>query len=315
VDLLLDVRDLKVYYRSVWGDYKSVDGVSFQAYKNEIFSISGESGCGKSTLVDGICGLVRPPGITFGEVIFDGVDLLKIPKEELRKVRWTKLAYVPQGAMNSLNPVIRIEEQMTDAIIDHADMSKNEAKKLAFSLMKEVGLPIEVARMYPNELSGGMKQRVIIATAIALKPTIVIADEPTTALDVVVQRGILQLLKMLRDNYGMTVILVSHDIAAHAQMADRISVMYAGKIVEIESINDVFEEPLHPYTQGLISAAPAVGKKNVKGIPGIAPSPLNWPSGCRFHERCLYAMDICHEVDPPMKEVKPGRCVACHLYG
>ncbi|MEM1582906.1 MAG: ABC transporter ATP-binding protein [Candidatus Bathyarchaeia archaeon] len=313
---ILEVDNLRVYYRSVWGDYKSVDGVSFKAYRNEVLSIAGESGCGKSTLVEGILRLVKPPGyIPTGKVIFEGIDILRVPEEELRRIRWSKLAYVPQGAMNSLNPVIKVEEQMVDAIIDHGGMDKEKAKEVALLMLKEVGLPIEVADMYPHQLSGGMKQRVIIATAIALKPSLVIADEPTTALDVVVQRGILQLLRMLKENYRMTVIMVSHDMAAHAQVADRIAIMYAGKIVEVGSISQVFEDPLHPYTKGLISAIPAIGKKYVKGIPGLAPSPLNWPSGCRFHPRCQHAIELCVKVEPPMREVERERFVACHLYG
>lgn len=310
---VLEVQDLKVYYESVWGGYKAVDGASLKAYRNEVFSIAGESGCGKSTLVDGILRLVKPPGyIPSGRVIFEGTNLLEIPEDELRGIRWVKMAYIPQGAMNSLNPVIRVEEQMTDAIIDHGSMNKEEARELAISMLKEVGLPVEVARMYPHELSGGMKQRVIIATAIALKPILIIADEPTTALDVIVQKGILELLRSLKEKYGMTVIVVSHDMAAHAQVADRIAIMYAGKVVEIGSIYDLFEEPLHPYTKGLISAIPAIGKKYVKGIPGLAPSPLDWPQGCRFHPRCPHAKDICGEVEPSMKEVGPGRHLACH---
>jgi len=313
---VLEVKDLRVYYKSIWGNYKSVDGVSFKVYENEVFSIAGESGCGKSTLVDGILRLIKPPGyIPSGEIIFEGVNLLKLPEEQLREIRFKKLAYIPQGAMNSLNPVIRIEEQMIDAILDHGDIDKDETRDLALSMLKEVGLPVEVAQMYPHELSGGMKQRVIIATAIALKPKLVIADEPTTALDVIVQKGILQLLKRLKEEYNMTVIVVSHDMAAHAQIADRIAIMYAGKIVEIGSIYDIFEDPLHPYTKGLISAVPSIGKEYVKGIPGLAPSPLNWPSGCRFHPRCNYAMDICSKIEPDLKEVKPGRWVACYLYG
>ncbi len=310
---VLEVQNLKIYYESVWGSYKAIDGASFKAYRNEVFSIAGESGCGKSTLVDGILRLVKPPGyIPEGRVIFEGTDLLGIPEDELRRIRWVKIAYVPQGAMSSLNPVIRVEEQMTDAMIDHGSMNKEEARELAISMLKEVGLPVEVARMYPHELSGGMKQRVIIATAIALKPILIITDEPTTALDVIVQKGILELLGSLKEKYGMTVIVVSHDMAAHAQIADRIAIMYAGKVVEIGSIHDIFEEPLHPYTKGLISAIPAMGKKSIKGIPGLAPSPLDWPQGCRFHPRCPYARDICSEVEPSMKEVSPGRHLACH---
>ncbi|MDH5440556.1 MAG: ABC transporter ATP-binding protein [Candidatus Bathyarchaeota archaeon] len=312
---VLEVQNLRVYYESVWGDYKAVDGASFKTRKNEVFSIAGESGCGKSTLVDGILRLIKPPGhIPSGKVIFEGTNLLRIPEDELRGIRWVKMAYVPQGAMNSLNPIIKVEEQMTDAILDHGSMSKEEARELAGSMLKEVSLPVEVARMYPHELSGGMKQRVIIATAIALKPILIIADEPTTALDVVVQKGILQLLESLKEKYGITVIVVSHDMAAHAQVAERIAIMYAGKVVEIGSIYDVFEQPLHPYTKGLISAIPAIGKKYVKSIPGLAPSPLNWPQGCRFHPRCPHAVDICSEVEPTMKEVSSERYVACHLY-
>ena len=316
MEKILEVQDLRVYYKSIYGDYKSVDGVSFEAYRNEVFSIAGESGCGKSTLVDGMLRLVKPPGyIPTGKSIFEGIDLLSLPENELNKIRWTKIAYVPQGAMNSLNPVIRIEEQMIDAILDHTDMKKEEAKKIIIPLLNEVGLPSEVARMYPHELSGGMKQRVIIAMAIALKPSLIIADEPTTALDVVVQKAILQLLRELRDKYGITVIMVSHDLAAHAQVADRMAIMYAGKMVEFGSVYDIFEKPLHPYTKALIASIPYPGKKYVKGIPGLAPSPLNWPQGCRFHPRCPYATEKCKKVEPSMEEVQPGRFVACHLYG
>lgn len=313
---ILEARDLKVYYKSVWGDYKSVDGASFMIKEGEFFSLAGESGCGKSTLVEGILGLVRPPGyIPSGEIIFEGRNILKLSEEELRKIRGNKLAYVPQGAMNSLNPVIRIGEQMIDIILDHRDTDKKEAAELANSALREVGLPVDVARMYPHELSGGMKQRVIIAMAIALKPSLLIADEPTTALDVVVQKGILQLLRRIKEDYGITLLLVSHDMACHAQVSDRMAIMYAGKIVEIDSTLGIFEKPAHPYTKGLVSAIPAIGKTYVKGIPGLPPSPLNWPKGCRFHPRCSHAMDICRKVEPSMKEVNSGKLVACHLYG
>ncbi len=313
---LLHVEELKVYYKSVWGDYKAVDGVTFDVFEKEIFSIAGESGCGKSTLAEGILRLVKPPGfIAGGQVIFNNVDLLKLSEEELRKIRWTKLAYIPQGSMNSLNPVLKIKEQMVDAIVDHCpEMEQEEAEELAYSMLSEVGLPVDVAEMYPHQLSGGMKQRVIIATALALKPQLVVADEPTTALDVVVQRGILQLIKMLKEKYDMTVIFISHDMAAHAQIADRIAIMYAGKIVEIGSIEKVFEEPLHPYTRGLIDSIPTIGRRNIKGIPGVAPSPLNWPTGCRFHPRCIFATEACSKIEPPLEELENGRYVACHLY-
>jgi peptide/nickel transport system ATP-binding protein len=316
VTSLLEIQELKVYYKSIWGDYKAVDGASFRVEEKEVFSIAGESGCGKSSLVDGILKLVKPPGyIPQGKVIFEGKDLLSLPEGQLRSIRWVKIAYVPQGAMNSLNPVISVEEQIVDAILDHTNMSKEEARDLAISMLKEVGLPKEVARMYPHELSGGMKQRVIIAAALALKPSLVIADEPTTALDAVVQRGILQLLQRLNKKYGITLMMISHDMAAHAEVSDRIGIMYAGKIVEIGSVYEIFGDPLHPYTKGLVSAIPMVGKKYVKSIPGLAPSPLNWPPGCRFHPRCPHATDICSKDEPKMKKIDHDRSVACHLYG
>lgn len=312
---LLEVRNLRVYYKSIWGDYKSVDDVSFKVNKYDFFSIAGESGCGKSTLVDGILNLIKPPGyIPTGEVLFEGNNLLKLPENELRKIRGAELAYVPQGAMNSLNPVLRIEEQMIDAILDHHDMNKKEAKKLVTSALENVGLPVYVSRMYPHELSGGMKQRVIIAMAIALKPKLIIADEPTTALDVVAQRGILQLLRSLKEKYGMTVVMISHDMACHAQISDKTAIMYAGKIIEIDSTLNIFENPAHPYTRGLVSAIPEIGKSYVKGIPGLPPSPLNWPQGCRFHPRCSHVMDICMKNEPPLRNVDSEKLVACHLY-
>jgi len=313
---MLEVIDLRVYYRSIWGDYKSVDGVSLNIDEGDFFSVAGESGCGKSTLVDGILRLVKPPGyIPTGRVLFEGKDLLALKEEELRKIRGVKLAYIPQGAMNSLNPVIKIEEQIIDLILDHHDdMNKKDAAKIAISSLKEVGLPTEVAKMYPHQLSGGMKQRVIIAMAISLKPLVIIADEPTTALDVVAQRGILQLLRRLKDEYGITVMFISHDMACHAQVSDKIAIMYAGKIVEIDFTFNLFKRPAHPYTKGLLSAIPSIGRTYIKGIPGMAPSPLNWPPGCRFHPRCPRAIDICAKIEPPLEEIAQGKWVACHLY-
>jgi len=313
---ILTVQDLYVYYESIYGDYKAVDGVSFEVYENEVFGIAGESGCGKSTLVEGVLRLVKQPGyIPKGKVIFEDTSLLSLSEEDLDKIRWSKLAYIPQGSMNSLNPVIKIDEQMTDAILDHNDIDKEKARNLSVELLKEVGLPSELAKMYPHELSGGMKQRVIVAMAVALKPRLVIADEPTTALDVVMQRIILQLLRDLKENYGLTLVIVSHDMAAHAEIADRMAVMYAGKVVEIGSIYDVFDDPLHPYSGRLIAAIPSTKKKYIKGIPGMSPSPLNWPTGCRFHPRCPYAKPKCSKVDPQMRKIGSGRYVACHTFG
>ena len=312
---ILAVEDLRVYYKSIYGDVKSVDGVSFSVDPKEVFGIAGESGCGKSTLVEGVLRVIIPPGyIKTGKILYKNTDLLSLNDEELRKLRWGELSYIPQGSMNSLNPVLRVEEQMVDAITSHTDTPKEEAREMAIARLKEVGLPVEVTRMYPHELSGGMKQRVIIATSILLKPSLVVADEPVTALDVVVQKGVLQSIANLRDNYGITVIFVAHDLAAHAEIVDRLVIMYAGEIAEIGSVYEVFEDPLHPYSRLLVAAIPSIEKDVVEGIPGLAPSPLNWPTGCRFHPRCPYAMQICSTEDPPLQETRRGRHVACHLY-
>jgi peptide/nickel transport system ATP-binding protein len=313
---LLEVRDLKVYYRTIWGLFRAVDGVSLNVGYKEILGVAGESGCGKSTLVEGVLRLIKPPGfIAGGEVLFKGIDLLKLGDDELRKLRWKELSYIPQGSMNSLNPVLRVEEQMIDAIVEHGEYDEEEARALAREYLKRVGSPADVLRMFPHELSGGMKQRVIIAMAMILKPSLVVADEPVTALDVVSQRLVLQLLRELRDEYGASLIYVSHDLATHAELVDRMAVMYAGKVVEVGNVEEVFLKPLHPYVQLLIDSVPKPGKKVVKGIPGVAPSPLNWPPGCRFHPRCPKAMPICSQVEPELTDVGGGRAVACHLYG
>jgi peptide/nickel transport system ATP-binding protein len=313
---LLEVRDLKVYYRTIWGLFRAVDGVSLNVGHKEVLGVAGESGCGKSTLVEGVLRLIKPPGfIAGGEVLFKGIDLLKLGDDELRKLRWKELSYIPQGSMNSLNPVLRVEEQVIDAIVEHGEYDEEEARALAREYLKRVGLPADVLRMFPHELSGGMKQRVIIAMAMILKPSLVVADEPVTALDVVSQRLVLQLLRELRDEYGASLIYVSHDLATHAELVDRMAVMYAGKVVEVGNVEEVFLEPLHPYVQLLIDSVPKPGKKVVKGIPGVAPSPLNWPPGCRFHPRCPKAMPICSQVEPELIDVGGGRAVACHLYG
>jgi len=217
--------------------------------------------------------------------------------------------------MNSLNPVIKIEEQMIDGILSHSDLSYHEAKELALSALNSVGMPPDVLGMYPHELSGGMRQRVCIAMSICLNTKLVFADEPITGLDVVMQKLNLQTLGDLRDKFGITVVMVAHDMACHAEICDRICIMYAGKILEVGSTFDIFSDPLHPYTKGLLSAVPSLEKKDLKGIPGLAPSPLEWPSGCRFHPRCSYRMKICEEQEPVLKEVLPGRSVACFLYG
>jgi peptide/nickel transport system ATP-binding protein len=340
-DDLLHITDARIWYKTVAGEAKVVDGVDVTIKRNEVFGLAGESGCGKSTLVEGVLRLIKAPGyIRSGHAMFfpkdkshlsghgdgDSVDLFNIPFETLRPMRWRNIAYIPQGAMNSLNPVMRIEDQVTDAIIEHTQMPKRMAQEKMFERLSMVGLPPSVARMYPHQLSGGMKQRVTIAASVTLSPDLLVADEPTTALDVNVQRAILQELKDIRQKLGLTVVYVSHDMAVHAELADRMGIMYAGAMMEIGATTQIFKNPLHPYTQGLIRSIPDINKPRVRveGIPGLAPSPLNWPVGCRFHPRCPFAKEVCKAVEPKLSPVRPdqvangqsaaGRLVACHIY-
>lgn len=312
---MLEIEDLRVYYDSVMGQYRVVDGVSLTINKKEIFGLAGESGCGKSTLAEAVLRLIKPPGyIKTGKALFEGTDLVQLTEDELRKIRWTKIAYIPQGSMNSLNPVTKIEEQMIDAIQAHTTIPKEDAKQLSKEALMSVGLPDKVLRMFPHELSGGMKQRVCIAMSMLLKPVFLVADEPVTALDVTTQRIVLETIKELRDKYGVTIMFIAHDMAVHAEMVDRLGIMYAGKVVEIGSTTDVFDKPIHPYTRALLASIPSIEKTFIKGIPGIAPSPLNWPSGCRFHPRCPYSKKICKEEEPKLVKTKSGRFVACHVF-
>lgn len=313
---ILEVENLKVYFRTVDGDCKSVDGVSFKVYEKEILGIAGESGCGKSTLVEAILRLIKPPGyIKSGKVFFGDSDILRLKEGELRKIRWKELSYIPQGCMNALNPVLRVEEQIVDGIRAHTSVPRGQAKKMALSALSAVGMPSEVAEMYPHELSGGMRQRVAIAMSTSLKPNLVLADEPVTALDVIMMRLNLQTLAELRKKFGMAIILVAHDMACHAEICDRICIMYAGKLVEIDAVDRLFTESLHPYTRGLLEAVPSLEKRSAKSIPGLAPSPMNWPQGCRFHPRCSFQKEICKKKEPILQKVGSERYVACHLYG
>lgn len=324
-EVLLDVEDIRIHYESTRGVYKVVDGVNLAIYRNEIFGLAGESGCGKSTLVEGILRLVKPPGhIKSGSAMFypfheevDPIDLVTLAEEELRRIRWRHISYIPQGSMNSLNPVMRIEEQMQDAIATHSNMLRQAAREQADELLRMVGLSPRVARAYPHELSGGMKQRVIIAMAMLLNPELVVADEPTTALDVNVQRAILEMIDDVKEQTDATVLFVSHDMAVHAELVDRLAIMYAGEVVEIGSVYAIFGEPHHPYSQRLIGSIPNLGgrRDRIEAIPGLAPSPLAWPRGCRFHPRCPHVMEICRQVPPPLLEMSTEHQVACHLYG
>jgi peptide/nickel transport system ATP-binding protein len=314
---LLEVQDLKIYYKTPTLPVKAVDGVSFSVKKKEILGLAGESGCGKSTLASGILKLIVPPAyISGGKVLYRGKDLYGMSDEELRQIRWKSIAFSPQSSMNALNPVMKIYNQFSDAIEAHeGEKPKKDLKNRVSNLLKGVALPPRIANEYACNLSGGMKQRVIISMGMVMDPEMIVADEPTSSLDVVVQRGVLELLVDLKEKQDTSVMLVSHDIAILAEIVDRLAIIYAGKIMEIQDVMGIFEEPLHPYTQGLIDSVPSFKKKAIpRSIPGLPPDLRNPPSGCRFHPRCSKAMDICKKEEPKYKEIKPGKFIACHLY-
>ncbi|MEM4558364.1 MAG: ABC transporter ATP-binding protein [Acidilobaceae archaeon] len=314
--VLLEVENLKTYYYTLRGPVRAVDNVSFELEKGRVLGIAGESGCGKSTLAWSILGLVPPPGrIVSGTIVLDGIDIVKLSEDELRsKIRWKKVSMIFQGAMNSLNPVYTAGAQIEEVLIYHGRMSKADARRRVYELLESVGLDRSLANRYPHELSGGQKQRVVIAMALALEPDIVIADEPTTALDVVVQAQILNLMKKLQREKGISIILITHDLSVIAEMADEVAIMYAGKIVEYGSSEQIFYKPRHPYTHLLMKAVPKLkgAKESLIYIPGQPPDLMNPPKGCRFKPRCPWAMDICDK-DPEEFNLEEGRRVACWL--
>jgi peptide/nickel transport system ATP-binding protein len=296
---------------------KAVDGVSFDLQPGERFGLVGESGSGKSTIALSLLRLIKPPGrIEDGTVNLDGVDLLQLSEEEMRRVRLARISLVAQGAMNSLNPVKRIKDQIALGLRDHgAAMSNREYDRFLTGLLERVGLRSGVANMFPHELSGGMKQRVCIAMAISLQPQVIVADEPTSALDVVIQWQVIDTLRRVQREIGAAVIQIGHDMGLMAHSVDRIGVMYAGKLVEVALVHDLFREPLHPYTQMLIASLPSLeGKNQLQAIGGDPPSLLNPPTGCPFHPRCPYVMDRCKVVMPPLREIQPRHLAACYLY-
>jgi oligopeptide/dipeptide ABC transporter ATP-binding protein len=314
---ILQVDDLRVWYHTPRGPVKAVDGVSFGLFPDERLGLVGESGSGKSTIALALMRLIRPPGkIEGGQVRLDGVNVLELPDEQMRRVRLAAIALVAQGAMNSLNPVIRVREQIVDAMQDHDEkLSGRAADTRVRSLLEQVGLRPEVADRFPHELSGGMKQRVCIAIAICLRPKVILADEPTSALDVVVQRQVMETLQRVQEQLGASVVLVGHDMGLMAQFVHRLGVMYAGRLVEVSPVHEIFAEPLHPYTRLLIASLPSLEEKGkFHGIPGLPPSLLDPPTGCSFHPRCPYAMPRCSVEDPRLTQVRPDRWVACHLF-
>ena len=315
---LLEVRHLKTYFYTTKGIVKAVDDISFTLNKGEVLGIAGESGCGKSTTAYSLIRLVPPPGkIVSGEIIFEGRDILKLSNEEFRReIRWKKISMVFQGAMNALNPVFTVGDQIAEVLMLHKGLTKKEAMSEVYKLLQMVGIEPKRARSYPHELSGGMKQRVMIAMALALNPPLVIADEPTTALDVVVQAQIMNLLKKLQREQNMSIILITHDLSLIAEIADKVAIMYAGKIVEFGTAEQVFLNPQHPYTKGLLVSIPRIrGEiKKLEWIPGVPPDLISPPPGCRFAPRCKFRFEPCNKEEPPIIEVEPGHYVMCWLY-
>jgi oligopeptide/dipeptide ABC transporter, ATP-binding protein, C-terminal domain len=316
---LLEVKDINVEYRLREKVVKAVRGINLRINKKEIVGIVGESGCGKSTLAMTFLKLVDSPGkITSGQIIYHGktdIDVLKLKPSGLRKYRWKEVSMIFQGSMNALNPVTRIEEQIMDTMLEHG-YDQETALKRVDELLRVAGLNPSVKNSFPHELSGGMKQRVNIAISLACEPSLVIADEATTALDVVVQRQIMARLLKLRDELGISLVFITHDISLVANIADRVYVMYAGKVVENAPVEELFYNPKHPYTIALLNSIPSIQKdKKIKGIPGTPPDLSKPIKGCPFAPRCNKAFDKCHEVEPNLISIGQDHEVSCHLYG
>ncbi len=314
----LKVEDLKVYYCMRRGDCRAVEDVSFEIKSGDAVGLVGESGCGKSTVAFAILRMLPEPGeIMSGHIYLDDEDLATKTEDEMREFRWTKIAMVFQGAMNALNPILRVSDQITEAMLKHnRDLSKAEALEKTRDLFKLVGMDPDRVDHYPFEFSGGMKQRAMIVMALACDPKFLIADEPTTALDVTVQAQIMQLLRRLVDKLGITLMLITHDLSVVAETCNNVLIMYAGKIVETGAVIDIFQHPWHPYAQGLIASIPSIERSSdqtLASIPGSPPNLLDPPPGCRFHPRCKYVQDLCKTTDPPLEEVSPGHKAACHL--
>ena len=320
---LLEVRNLKTYFYTEDGVVRAVDGVNIEVYPGEVLGLVGESGCGKSVTSLSIMRLIAAPGkVVEGKILLDGQDLLELPEKEMVKVRGNRISMIFQQPQTALNPVFKVNDQIAEVLDIHQDFGREAGRRRAVELLKMVGIPDPERRAeaYPHELSGGMAQRVMIAMALACVPELLIADEPTTALDVTIQAQILDLMRDLREKMGTSVILITHDLGVVAEMAERVAVMYAGEIVEQTDVNSLFDQPLHPYTQGLIGSIPILGeiKEHLDVIPGSVPNLVNLPPGCRFAPRCKarekYGLTICNEVKPDLQEARPGHLVRCWLY-
>ncbi len=317
-ETLLRIEDLEVRYATRAGVVKAVDRVEFEMERGETLGLVGESGCGKSTLGFSILRLVPPPGrIVGGDIIFAGEDLLKKDKEEMRRIRGSRISMIFQDPMTCLDPLQRIGDHIVETITTHDQgVKRAEAWKRAEEMLDRLGIDLSRLEDYPHQLSGGMRQRVMIALALILNSELVIADEPTTSLDVIVEAQILDLLKQLKEDYELTLILITHNMGIVAELADRVAVMYAAKLVEVAKAIPLYEEAMHPYTQGLLRSIPNISltEQVLATMPGSPPDLIELPTGCRFHPRCPCAMEKCTDIEPPMKEVANGHQVACWLY-
>ncbi|NIL49245.1 ABC transporter ATP-binding protein [Streptomyces sp. 2BBP-J2] len=318
--MLLEVRDLHVEFRTRDGVAKAVNGVTYGVDEGETLAVLGESGSGKSVTAQAVMGILdTPPGrVTGGEVVFQGRDLLTLKEEERRRIRGAEMAMIFQDALSALNPVLTVGDQLAEMFTVHRGMSRKDARAKAVELMDRVRIPAarERVRQYPHQFSGGMRQRIMIAMAIALEPALIIADEPTTALDVTVQAQVMELLAELQREYRMGLILITHDLGVVADVADRIAVMYAGRIVESAPVHDIYKAPAHPYTRGLLDSIPRLDQKGreLYVIKGLPPNLTRIPPGCPFHPRCPLARDVCTTDDPPLYEVSGTRGSACHFW-
>jgi oligopeptide/dipeptide ABC transporter ATP-binding protein len=317
MDKLLEIKNLKTYFIMKNETVKAVDGVSFEVYQGETFGLVGESGCGKSQTCRSILKLIKSPGkIVDGEILYKGKDIVPLNSKEMRKIRGSEISIIFQEPMTSLNPVLKIKKQIMEAY-DNTNLSRDEKLKKSIELLRLVGIPSPEDRIeeYTHQFSGGMRQRAMIAIALASSPNLLIADEPTTALDVTIQDQIMELLNELKEELKMSMILVTHDLAVVAQMCDRIAVMYAGMIVELTDTIELFSKPRHPYTYELMKSLPSkeLKGKRLEPIEGAPPNLSNLPEGCPFYPRCRYAEKVCTEIRPELEEVRPGHLARCHF--
>ena len=318
-DNLLEIRNLQTYFFTDDGVVKAVDDVTFSIPRGKTLGVVGESGCGKSVTSLSVMRLIAPPGrVVSGQILFDGRDLLTLPEPEMRRIRGNKISMIFQEPMTSLNPVFTIGSQITEAIILHQQVSKAEARTRAIAMLEKVKIPAAATRIdeYPHQMSGGMRQRVMIAMALACNPSLLIADEPTTALDVTIQAQILDLMRDLQKEFGMSILLITHDLGVVAEIADYVCVMYASKVVEFAPVAELFKSPLHPYTLGLFKSRPSLLAKRsekLNVIQGTVPNPLRFPPGCKFNPRCPQVVEKCKAVEPGLRELRPGHFVSCDV--